>query len=287
MSDSPLPVAILNAHGSLAIPPELYGRIALTPEQIFNESDAFADHLFDFGERVVTYLRFPYARAIIDVNRPDKKSLHHRPGDGVVKWQTSYGTKVYQTGMEPDETLEAQLLATYFQPWHEQLTQIARNPAIKLVLDCHTMAAVGPQTYDDPFKLRPRVMVGNLGDYNGAYHEKRGHVSATGQLTRGFAQAWGEQVEAIEPLVGSGEITAVNNPFFGGWNLLGHPERVQPWLTLEYSRAMYVGHQTGESPIPPMNKTRVSQLREALFRTISLMLERMETADFLSDPARN
>ncbi|MBE2221674.1 MAG: N-formylglutamate amidohydrolase, partial [Anaerolineae bacterium] len=64
-----LPIAIIIPHGGLAIPPELEGRIALTPEQIFNEADAYVDDIFDYQHRVLHWMNFPYARGILDVNR--------------------------------------------------------------------------------------------------------------------------------------------------------------------------------------------------------------------------
>jgi N-formylglutamate deformylase len=95
------PLAIILPHGGLAVPPELNGRIALTPEQLFNEADAYVDEIFDYRDRVVHWLNFPYARAILDVNRPADATLHHRLGDGAVKEQTSYGTAVFSMAARP------------------------------------------------------------------------------------------------------------------------------------------------------------------------------------------
>ena len=97
---SKLPVAIVISHSGLAIPPELNGRIILTPAQIFNEADAYTNDIYDFRNDVLHWVSFPYARALLDVNR-SPNAHYNRPGDSVVKWQTSYGAPVYEAGTEP------------------------------------------------------------------------------------------------------------------------------------------------------------------------------------------
>jgi hypothetical protein len=77
-----LPVAIVIPHSGLAIPPELTGRIALSPAQIFNEADAYANGVYGFPERVLHWVSFPYARAVLDINRPLDPALN-RPGDSI------------------------------------------------------------------------------------------------------------------------------------------------------------------------------------------------------------
>ncbi|MCZ7673066.1 MAG: hypothetical protein M5U34_41075 [Chloroflexi bacterium] len=40
----------------------------------------------------------PTLRGILDVNRPDDASLHHRLGDGAVKLVSAYGVPVFHEG---------------------------------------------------------------------------------------------------------------------------------------------------------------------------------------------
>jgi N-formylglutamate deformylase len=178
------PIAIISPHGGLAIPPELDGRVALTAEQIFNEADAYADEIFDFRDRVLYFETFPYGRALLDVNRPADPALVHRPGDGFVKRKTGYGDPVFHPGLEPDAELEQMLIDRYWRSWHDRLQRIERDTRVKLVLDCHSMAAVGPTAYDDPAKLRPRVEAANLGDESGNIDPLRGRLSAPADLFR-------------------------------------------------------------------------------------------------------
>ncbi|MCP4358884.1 MAG: N-formylglutamate amidohydrolase [Chloroflexi bacterium] len=268
-----LPIALISSHGSLTIPPELDGRIALTPEQIFNEADAYLNDIFDFRDRVLYLETFPYSRAIIDVNRPADSQLHHRIGDGVVKRQTSYGRPVYHPRMEPEANLEQYLIHHYWQPWHDRLSEIEHDPRVKLVIDCHSMAAVGPDAFDDPMQLRPRVQTGNLGDYTGKLYPPRQRISAPADITVLLADELGRQLADIPALTETGKTTAVNQPFSGGWNLWAHGHTRQPWLMIELNRALYIGRQHGSSPIVPSDPTRIALLRERIWTALTAVSE--------------
>lgn len=266
---SPLPIALILPHGGLAIPPELHGRVALTPAQIFNEADAYVNDIFGFPERVLAYETFGYGRALLDMNRPADSQLHHRNGDGVVKRITSYGTAVYHPRLQPDPELEQYLIHHYWQPWHDRLTEIEHDPRIKLVIDCHSMAAVGPITYDDPAQLRPRLQTANLGDYRGELYPPRGRLSAPPDVTRFLAETLGTLLADVPVLAEVGADTAVNQPFWGGWNLWAHGHAQQPWIMIELNRALYIGRQDGDSPIVPPDPARIVLLREKVWQGIT------------------
>lgn len=263
-----LPIAIISSHGGLAIPQEVNGRIALTPEQIFNEADAYVDDIFNFADDVLYYETFPYARCILDMNRPANSALHHRQGDGVVKRLTSYGDPVYYPRLEPEPQLEQYLINKYWQPWHDRLNQIASDPRVKLVIDCHSMAAVGPSHYDDPGTLRPRVEVGNMGDIYGNVYSLRERISASAELTIALAEALGDCLADIPAWAETGAYTAVNTPFWGGWNLWQHGGYQQPWVMIEVNRALYIGLQTAVSSIVPSSPSRITELRSRIWEAI-------------------
>ncbi len=267
-----LPVAIILPHASLAVPPELEGKVALTPEQIFNEADAYTDLIFDYRDKAARWLYFPYARAVVDVNRPIDPDLN-RPGDGIVKRQTSYGAPVYKPGCEPEPLLESQLIAHYWQPWHHELESLAADRQVKLVIDCHSMAAIGPKTYGDPDQLRPRISVANLGDENGEMHPLRQRLSAPPVLAQHFADLLAPRFAAMEPLAPVGDVVSLNVPYFGGWNLWAHSGAVQPWLMVELNRGMYVGAQDGDTAVVPPDHTRIAAIRDAFWEAVTLLVE--------------
>lgn len=266
-----LPIAIILPHGGLAVPPELEGRIALTPEQIFNEADAYVDEIFAYQDRVRYWLNFPYARGILDVNRPDDATQHHRIGDGAIKQQTSYGVPVFHDGQAPDQALVNQLMAAHWRPWHEKVAAIIDDPAVKLVVDCHSMAAIGPTVYDDPAIVRPRVSVSNLGDDQGEPRANWGHITAPPTAVRYFAHRLSQLLADIPDLGPTAAPFAINHPYLGGWPMRIYGSH-KPWLMVELSRALYVGQQSSDTPIVPPDEPLFACLRERFWQAIAEVL---------------
>lgn len=261
------PLAIVNPHSGLAVPPELEGRLALTETQLFNEADIYAERIYDYADDVLYSLTFPIARAIIDVNRPDDPE-RTRPGDGIVKRQTSYGAPVFLAGAEPDEALERLLIDKYWRTWHEQLAAIAADPAVKLVIDAHTMAAAGPTTYGDPGERRPRIAVCNFGDHEGRPFSET-PLTAPPELMQEMARLLKRPFSQLIPLAETGPAVAINHPFKGGMDIAAHGGKQQPWVMVEISRAMYVGDQTGETAVSPPNETAIGALRQAFWEVLT------------------
>lgn len=268
-----LPIAIIIPHGGLAVPPELEGRIALTPEQIFNEADSYVDDIFDYKDRVLHWMNFPYARGILDVNRPDDATLHHRLGDGAVKMVSSYGVPVFHEGAKPDLELVNTLIAKHWRPWHEKLAEIVDDPAVKLIVDCHSMAAVGPAAYDDPSALRPRVSSSNLGDERGESRESWGLITAPPAMTRFFGERLGELLADIPDLTETGAPYAINAPYLGGWAMRVYGGSYKPWLMVELSRGLYIGKQESDSPIVLPNGQLLKDIGDRVWQAIEEVLK--------------
>ncbi len=260
-----LPVAIIIPHAGWQIPPEVAGRVALTEAQIFNEADAYADLLYDFRGQVRHWLCFPWARAIIDVNRPPEMAAN-RPGDGIVKARTSYGAPVYKPGQSPDAALTQTLVERYWQPWHDQLATIAADPAVQLVIDAHTMAALGPSQYDDPAQPRPRLTLANWGGPDGGPTEAFPNPTAPAKLLQTWVGKLGPLLVDLPALAPTGPAAALNMPFYGGADLRLHGGQRQPWLMLEISRALYAGYQTGDTPATPPDVGRIVEIRSRLWQ---------------------
>ncbi len=279
--DKKLPIAIILPHAGLDVPPELRGRLAIGEDQIFNEADVYTDLIFDFRDRVKHWIRFPYARALIDVNRPDDPGMLKRVGDGVIKDVTSYGQTVFKPGQKPDLQEERELVHRYWHPWHAQLDAIARDPEVKLVIDAHSMAARGPEKYDPQQHIRPRGCVSNLGDAAG--HLRAGYPSTTmrAEHLQFLGQEVGRRLETIPSLCEVAEPgpVALNNPYWGGWDLKAHGmNSQQPWAMIEVSRAMYVGRQDANTPAQPPNMEQIEALREAIWEAIQALYWRLEEA---------
>jgi len=264
---NPLPVAIVIPHAGLEIPPELQGRVRLTPEQIFNESDAYTDLIFGLEGAVRTIVRFPFARALVDVNRIVDPTVH-RPGDGIVKRRTSYGDEVYLPGSEPDSALEHLLIEKYWIPWHNELAPLSRDPEIKLVIDAHSMAAIGPDHYDDPGQVRPSVALCNGGHVDGGIHPDGRPLSAPQDLLIRLSEALPKHLPTFPTLAPTAAPIAMNTPYRGGADTLLHGGRLVPWVMLEVNRGLYIGKQHANSPIAPPDEVRIHRLRTGIINAL-------------------
>lgn len=269
-----LPIAIIIPHSSLDTPPELTDRTVLTPEQIFNEADSYTDRIFDYRDRVLHWHQFPYARCFIDVNRPNEPHPLVGEGDGIVKRKTSYGAEVFASGKEPDAELEQHLIDTYWQTWHDNMAEIVTDERVKLAIDCHSMAAIGPSHYimTEARQIRPRITVINRGDRLGNPRSDEIQITASPELTRNVGKAFAEalaDLRALAPNIPA----SINEPFWTGYQISRHGGTKQHWLMVELSRAMYIGEQSGDSPIVPPNDTRIALLRERIWTAIETVVK--------------
>lgn len=269
-----LPIAVIIPHSSLDIPPELTDRVILTPEQIFNEADNYTDQIFDYRERVLHWHRFPYARCFIDVNRPNASYPAVSEGDGIVKRITSYGADVFAPGKAPDAELEEYLIATYWQTWHDKLAEIVADERVKLVFDFHSMAAIGPSHYTitEAHQIRPRIDVINNGDSQGNPRSEDMPVTASPELTCQIGKAFGDALIDI-PALAPNLPAKINEPFWTGYQISRHGGTGQHWIMVELSRALYIGEQTGDSPIVPADETRIALLRERIWTAIEAVVK--------------
>ncbi len=263
-----LPIAIVIPHAGLAMPPELRDRIALTEAQIFNEADAYSDMLYDFREHVLHWEVFPYARSIIDVNRPHVTAGEILEGDGIIKRKTSYGASVFFDQQAPDEALEQHLITSYWQTWHDTMSRIADDDTVKLVLDCHSMAAIGPSHYGDPAQIRPRISASNYGLNDGHARSNDVPITASPELTRFAAKAFGNALADIVDIAPTSKAYDINTPFFGGYNIWKHGGQKQPWVMVELSRATYIGEQTGDTPVSAPKIEKIALIRKRLWQAI-------------------
>ncbi len=274
-----LPIAIILPHAGLEVPPEFEDRLAIGEHDLFNEADVYTDLIFDFQDRVTHWLRFPYARALIDVNRPNDPALLKRAGDGIIKEKTSYGKPIFKPGHEPDEAESQALVQRYWQSWHDQLASIAQDPNIKLVIDAHSMAARGPSNYDPQRNLRPKGCVSNLGDAQGQPRAPHLPTTMRADHLQYLGQEMDQQLQSIPSLCPKEEPGPVilNEPYWGGWDLTAHGTTgQQPWAMIEMSRAMYVGPQEHHTPAQPPNMAQIEQLREAMWEAIASLFWRLE-----------
>jgi N-formylglutamate deformylase len=205
-----LPLLLSVPHGGLEVPPEVSGICLLTVEDIIADGDDGARDVYALESEVAGFVAADVARAIVDLNRaPDDRGR-----DGVVKTHTCWDVPIYAEPLS--EELAERLLADYYCPYHNKLTELAS--AVVLGLDCHTMAAIGPPVGPDPGAARPAVCLSNA---DGTCPDAWMHsLAACLERSLGFS-------------------VSINNPFKGGYTIRRHASEI-PWMQVELSRAPFM-----------------------------------------------
>jgi formiminoglutamase len=206
-----LPVLMSVPHAGLAIPPEVKELNLLTREQIAEDGDQGADQLYALEREVHAFVTTEIARAFVDMNR----SPSDRGRDGVVKTHTCWNARIYQRPISDE--IASDLIDRYYRPYHRQLTAYAAK-AVKVGIDCHTMAPVGPPVGPDPGAERPAICISNG---NGTCPR-----AWLGKLALCLGREFGKEI-------------AVNHPFKGG-HIIGHHAAELPWVQIEFSRAPFM-----------------------------------------------
>lgn len=254
-----LPILISVPHGGLEVPPELSSVCRLSLPALLGDGDTWSIFLYSLEDRVQSYHRFRYARAVLDLNRaPD--DLPPQNPDGVVKTVTVSGEQVWNDpeGLAPQQV--EFLLCKYYYPYHNTLEKAAEEDGLVLGFDCHTMLAEAPGDSSLSWeKRRPLVCLGNRGNQVG---EEAGKVlTAPPAMIRSLAEALEKRfsaraAEANLPAV------LINQPFEGGYITKKHGSAGKiPWIQVEFNRALYL--QSKPLTAEPDSETlaRMSELR--------------------------
>ncbi len=220
-------------HASAHIPAAERAPILLDDSALRREllvmTDWFTDELFSLPPSVVTTVRFPVSRLVLDPERfldDDAEPMAPR-GMGVVYERTAAGGKLRDTPAPMDRN---RLIERYYQPHHHALKEaVAADLAalkISLVIDCHSFPN-HPLPYElDQSPDRPDICIGV-----DSFHTPRGLVDAVAAACQ--ARNW---------------TTAVNSPFAGALvpsDYYQHDRRVHA-VMLEVNRRLYMDETTGE-----------------------------------------
>ncbi len=209
-----LPILLSVPHAGLSVPPEARAYCRLTHDEIVADGDEGAAEIYALQDDVAQFATSDVARAIVDLNRAEDD---FRP-DGVIKTHTCWNVPVYDPF--PAQPVITELLSKYYRPYHQRLS--VPDAAVKLSIDCHTMAAIGPPIGPGAGLPRPAVC---LGDVDG----KTIPAVWMRALARHFEDAFELEV-------------TINDPFSGGF-ITRHHGQHGPWVQLELSRGPFMSSQ--------------------------------------------
>ncbi len=220
----PLPVLISIPHGGTQTPPELEDRLLIGKKDIFEDSDAFTQQIYNLKEKASYVVKASIARAFIDLSRSVSDLPPDNP-DGVIKSHTCFGKIIYKPGRQPTQSEINPLLEKYYNPFHDQIRAIvnAGKNDLAICLDCHSMAETGPQIAPDTGKRRPAICLGNR------FSEASPDELAL-KLRTCFMTAFD---------LGEEDVT-INKPFAGGFITRHYGNNPLPWIQIEMNRNLYI-----------------------------------------------
>jgi len=204
-----LPILLSVPHAGTAMPAELADLVCLSQDDVVKDGDEQAAEIYLPLRAHVTHL------VNTDVARVRRRQSLPRRLPERRRHQDAYLLGVPVCKKAPGQQVIATLLEKYYCPYHKSLTDLARGRGLRVGVDCHTMAAVGPPVGPDPGRGRPAARVS---DADGQACDP----AWTGELARRLQAAMQGKVR-------------VNDPFRGGYTTRHHAKEM-PWLQLELSR---------------------------------------------------
>lgn len=250
-----LPLVISIPHCGTEVPVDIAKGLALSPSQVAESEDVGTREVFA-GLPVLAIQAARWSRLVVDLNR-DPHDLGSR---GVIARADYFGRTVFKPGFEPDRAETMRRVKSYHQPYHDQLSQNLTHAKPRLLLDCHSMDAVGPADAPDPGERRAQVSLGNNGNQDGECDSAKSETTCPAELLRGFAAA----------LRAQGFSVSLNRPYAGGFitRHYGAALRKQDKaaMQIELNKDLVL---TSEGRPDPLKAARTSKALLAALRSLS------------------
>lgn len=162
------PLLISFPHVGTQIPADQQARYTPRALQV-EDTDWFLDRLYGFAAAMGATLIVPrYSRYLVDLNRPSS-NLPMYPGQnntGLCPLQHFTGEPIYRAGQAPDEAEIQRRVATYWQPYHDEITRqlqhIKTEHGHAVLFDAHSIQS------ELPWLFEGRLPHMNLGTASGA-----------------------------------------------------------------------------------------------------------------------
>jgi len=261
-----LPVLIIVPHGGSQVPEELSGYEALSDFDLLYESDVCANAIFSFREEALAQVDTYISRLFIDMDRSFREPPPV-PGDGVMKSSTSQGKPVFGDKTCPDEIAVAAMVKRYYTPFHEAIGKIIATGDIGLILNCHTMMAVGPAGAADAGLPRPLVSV------QSSVMTKKGVVeTAPRALALDLLEALGREFQGEDSTVA--RRFAHNEPSFRGHCLAAYGLSGIPMLRVSLSRALFFNDRYFSYEYLKVDPLRIEEIRGRVWKAVDRFCSR-------------
>lgn len=250
-----LPFLLTVPHGGNVIPAMLKPYCSLSTRDLFDDSDAFTNEIYNLDKTVKKILIFPYYRACIDVSRsPDQIPPHFV--DGVIKQKTCYDKTVYKNRLSKKQI--SMLLKAYYYPFHNDIHNHLKDNTLRFAFDCHTMAEYGPPIAPDRGLKRPMINLGN--NYN-----KSSELRHIKLLSKCFMDCFSLKREEV----------TINVPFAGGYITRNYGKLHVPWIQIELNRSYYLQAAYFSSKTLEVNPERIMEIQKMLICVFKAFYKRL------------
>jgi len=238
------PLVFSSPHSGSVYPSGFVAASRLDPLMLRRSEDAFVDELYaEAAPAGVPLLKARFPRAFVDPNREpyeldpgmfsdalpawvNRSSPRVGAGLGTIARVVANGAEIYRGKL--DFAAAESWIETLYRPYHNALTALVDDTAARfgrvLLIDCHSMPAVGGPLDRDPGKRRVDFV---LGDAHG--------VSCAPAVTD-----WADSY-----LRSLGYSVARNDPFAGGFitRHYGQPASGRHALQIEVNRRLYMDEE--------------------------------------------
>ncbi len=241
------------------MPEEFSGYEAVSKFDLLIQSDSCANDLFSFGDSVAGTIDTDISRLFVDLDRQYMAVPPAR--DGVIKKMTLYGKPVFRDDFFPDEIAISNVLRRYWLPFHDAVRKIMETGGLRLIIECHTMLAVGPTISRDPGKPRPIILLEHIIEGAGSTVEtcdQEVTASLMDHLKKAFA---GVEDSIVEKFT----MAAEPSP---GFIHRQYGKGSIPMIRLSLSRALYLNDKYFSYDYMRVDELRIRQLRDLLWASI-------------------
>jgi N-formylglutamate deformylase len=252
-----IPLLVSMPHAGTDIPDDIFATMEACA-RTKADTDWHLPELYGFlREMGASTLAARWSRYVIDLNRPPEDSNLYPGQDttGLCPVDTFGRERLYKPGQAPNSAEVARRLATFWQPYHQQLrVELDRLLALhgRVVLwEAHSIASIVPRFFD-----------GKLPDLNFGTASGASCDPAMSDIVTGIAQADGRYTVAVNGRFKGGHIT----------RFYGKPEQGVHAIQLEMCQSIY------------MDETPPFAYRADLAEQVQPLLRRMTQA--ASDWAR-
>lgn len=256
---SHLPVLVIIPHGGYRVPEEFQGYEAVDRLGLFLQSDTCANELFTFGDRVAGTMDTAISRLFVDLDRP----LTALPPDqdGIIKKSTLTGKPVFAGSHFPDEIAIANVLRRYWSPFHDAASKIIDTGGIRLILECHTIMAVGPKFSRDPEKPRPIARLEHvIPSDDGAVN------TCDPALARGLLESLKKSLAGEEDTIA--EKLEVSRGPSRGYILARYGTSHIPMIRLSLSKSLYLNETYFNIDFMKVDELRLRYLRDLVWNAV-------------------